>query len=114
MASHVFKYADSRRLKELKFALGIDLIPGSLNLLCDAEFNWDRGFYIAPLMDVVNRKAGLDSEWAPKWCGLYPVTVDGKESFIMRFENEKYPLHFVEAISEHRLSSDVVTIERYL
>lgn len=98
-AAPAFEYADGRRIAEIETALGVRPIAGSLNCRTDRPFHWDRGYYRAEVSDVVVRKAGLDSEWAPRWCRFYPVG----DAYAMRFEGERYAVDFVELIAPRRL-----------
>lgn len=106
-ASKAFVYAESRRIKEFINILGIEPIPGSLNVSLTSEFDWDVGYYRAKVLDVLNRKAGLDSEWGPRWARIYPVTANGVEAFAFRFEGEKYSDRFIELIANERLREHV-------
>lgn len=106
-ASKAFVYAESRRIKEFINILGIEPVPGSLNATLTSEFDWDVGYYRAKVLDVLNRKAGLNSEWGLRWSRIYPVTVNGVEAFAFRFEGEKYSERFIELISNERLRGHV-------
>lgn len=92
-ASKAFAYANGRRIKEIEMVLGITPVPGSLNLEAAQPFDWNHRYFRAQILDVVNRRSGLDSEWAPRWCRFYPLFVEGDEytrAWAMRFENEHY------------------------
>lgn len=103
-ASKAFHYADDRRIGELTQILGFRPFPGSLNLKLDRQFDWDRGYVRAQLLDVRVRSQGLDSEWAPRWARFYPVILDGSVSaWAFRFEGETYAGHFMELIAPVRL-----------
>jgi hypothetical protein len=102
-AAPAFEHAGGRRIRELAAVLGWPPHPGSLNLALDRPFAWDRGYVRAQLLDVVDRKAGLGSPWAPRWARLYPVTIAGHPAHALRFEGERYPETFVELIALVRL-----------
>lgn len=106
-ASKAFEYLNGRRQSEIENVLGYRPHPGSLNMLASAAFDWETGYYRAEVLDVVERGKGLDVEWRPRWARFYPVAVDGIQSHVFRFEGEKYPLHFIEAISPVRLRDNV-------
>lgn len=102
-ATAAFEYADGRRIGEVESILGFRPVPGSLNLRLDGPFDWDRGYYRAQVLDVKDRSAGLDSEWAPRWARFYPLTIDGHSVCAFRFEGERYELRFMEVIAPQRL-----------
>lgn len=102
-AANAFRFQNDRRIKELKEILGKEMYPGSLNVTLERSFDWDRRYFRSQTLDVRDRKAGLTSDWSPRWCRFYPVTVGDKAAWVMRFENEKYPAEFVELISDTRL-----------
>lgn len=112
-ASKAFAYADGRRAKEIETILGFKPTPGSLNLTVDRPFDWNSRYYRAQILDVVNRKAGLASEWAPRWCRFYPVRLLDHRAYALRFENEHYssgkpyPETFVELIAPYRLRENL-------
>lgn len=106
-ASKAFAYADNRRAKEIEKITGVLPINGSLNLTLDAPFNWDMGYFRAEVLDVVNRKDGLDSEWKLRWARLYPVHINSQDAFVFRFETDKYPANFIELISKDRLRGTI-------
>ncbi len=107
-ATKAFLYRDGRRMKEIEAILGYEPYPGSLNLVCEADFPWNENYYRAQILDVKDRKLGLESEWAPRWGRFYPVEI-GQSFFqktvahAFRFEGERYPEHFVELIGPTRL-----------
>jgi SAM-dependent methyltransferase len=98
-ASKAFAYADERRAREIDIALGFYPVCGSLNLSSPDGFHWNRKYFRAQIGDVVDRKNGLGSAWAPRWCRFYPVDVEGQRAYAMRFEGEKYPESLVELVS---------------
>lgn len=108
-ASKAFAFENARRAREIEKVLGYLPVHGSLNLEAAEPFNWDRRYFRTQILDVVNRKAGLASEWAPRWCRFYPLTIEGIRAYAMRFENEHfssgkpYPQTLVELISPTRL-----------
>jgi len=109
-ASKAFVHADNRRIKELEYILNITPIPGSFNVGLERDFNWDAKYYRASIMDVVDRRAGIDSQWALRPVRLYPVKCNDQTAYAMRFEGENYPLDMVELISDKRLNADKVEI----
>lgn len=114
-ASKAFVYGNERRINEIHAILGMRPIPGSMNVFLSDNFEWDRGYYRSALLDVVDRKKGLDSDWAYRPVRYYPVTVNDMKAFAMRFEGEKYPLNMVELISDQKLNIQTeVTVKRWL
>jgi SAM-dependent methyltransferase len=118
-ASKAFLFEDSRRIKEIERITGTKCIPGSLNVWTDGDFDWDRNYYRAEVLDVKDRKKGLFSKWSPKWARFYPVSIysdpkDRSWGYVFRFEGENYPKNLVEVISDLRLRlllGERVTIE---
>ena len=106
-ASKAFVYEENRRMKEIEHILGFYPYPGSLNVSLDAPFDWSQGYYRAQVLDVKNRREGLDSEWIPRWARFYPVNLGQEKAFAFRFEGDNYPKHFVELISPNRLRDSV-------
>ena len=102
-ASKAFEYAGGRRIREIHEVLGIVPLPGSLNVLLEKEFDFDRMYYRTLILDVMDRAKGLDGYWDYRPCRFYPVWMDGVSCFAMRFEGEKYPKNFLEVLSETRL-----------
>lgn len=114
-ASKAFTYADNRRSREIETILGFHPYPGSLNTVLDAPFEWNHGYYRAQMWDVIDRRKGLESEWAPRWARLYPLNIGKEEAVAFRFENEHYPKNMVELIAPKRLRdsmTDTVTLWR--
>jgi len=106
-ATAAFEYAEGRRIAEIEHAIGVMPFPGSLNLIVQPAFDWDRGYYRAEVLDVTQRGRGLDTEWAPRWARFYPVRIASRDAFAFRFEGEKYPANFVELIAAERLRDHV-------
>jgi 2-polyprenyl-3-methyl-5-hydroxy-6-metoxy-1,4-benzoquinol methylase len=104
-ATPAFKYAGERRMGEIETALGARPLPGSLNLRLERDFRWGENYYRAQILDVANRGAGLNSEWAQRWARFYPVEIEGQSAWAMRFEGEKYPANFVELVAPTYLRS---------
>lgn len=115
-ATAAFEYGGSRRIAEIDAVLGWKPVAGSLNLELDGPFDWDDGYYRAQVLDVKDRAAGLNSEWAPRWARFYPLTIDGVDACAFRFEGEKYSSRFLELIAPQKLRDVVkgprVTIAR--
>jgi SAM-dependent methyltransferase len=111
-ASPAFLYANERRISELENILGVRVLPGSLNLVLEEDFNWDERYFRAPLLDVIERGKGLDVLWDYRAVRLYPVMCDSKKAWVMRFEGDGYPLNFVELISDQRLEDGNIDIHR--
>jgi SAM-dependent methyltransferase len=107
-AAPAFEYAGGRRIEEIERALGVRCVPGSLNVRLDQPFSWDTRYFRTLILDVKDRKAGLDSEWQPRWARFYPVTIGSQDVFVFRFEGENYDEAFVELIADRRLR-DIVT-----
>ena len=102
-ATAAFKYASGRRMNEVKEALGVKPVPGSLNLMLDGPFDWDEGYYRAQLFDVADRSKGFDSEWALRWARLYPLTINDVPAWAFRFEQDRYDYKFMELIAPEML-----------
>lgn len=105
-ATKAFNYAGGRRIDELEYALGFRFFPGSLNVMLDYPFDWDTRYYRVQILDVIDRAAGLDSPWAPRWVRLYPVMTGPWLSYVMRFEGERYDDNFIELICEEELEPE--------
>lgn len=102
-ASKAFEYENGRRIEEIKEAIGITPVPGSMNCLTDKVFHFEDRYFRTQIHDVVDRSKGLESEWALRPVRFYPVLVDGIQAYAMRFEGERYPTNMVELISDTRL-----------
>jgi SAM-dependent methyltransferase len=102
-ASKAFAFANERRMREIEAVLGFSPVPGSLNLQAAAPFDYDRKYLRTQILDVVDRKHGLASAWAPRWCRFYPLDIEGERAYAMRFEGERYPDTLVELIAGIRL-----------
>lgn len=105
-ATKAFNYADGRRIDEIMNVLGTMMFPGSLNARLDYAFGWDRDYYRAQILDVVERP-GLDGEWKPRWARFYPVTVNGIDVHALRFEGEAYGGAYIEFIAPERLRDKI-------
>lgn len=96
--------------------LGFEPYPGSLNIMLDTRFDWSKPDVLVDTLDVVNRRLGMDSEWAPRPMRFYRVTVDGHEAVAYRHVGEKYARNFLEVIAPYRLrdvlESEQVTVAR--
>lgn len=109
-ATKAFLYKEGRRIKEVARALGWSPVPGSLNMDCFGEFDWNKGYYPAEILDVKERGKGLDVEWYPRRGRLYPVNfrvhdtqIKDHAAAIFRFEGERYRHDFLEALAPVRL-----------
>lgn len=106
-AAKAFNHAEGRRISEIDRALGCMPFPGSLNVMLDEDFDWDQDYFRARIHDVVDRRLGLDSAWAPRWCRFYPVVVKHQDrscwATVMRFEGERYSPQFLELLSATKL-----------
>lgn len=102
-ASKAFQYKSGRRMEEIRNILGFTPYPGSLNVHLETPFNWDIGYFRSRVLDVANRKEGLDSHWVPRWARFYPVIVGGMKAFVFKFEGDTYPENFIELIAEKRV-----------
>ncbi|MEI9804090.1 MAG: methyltransferase domain-containing protein [Pseudolabrys sp.] len=115
-ATKAFKYANGRRIEEIANVIGIEMVPGSLNIRLDSDFDFGRGYYPGEILDVVDRYNGFDSPWAPRRARFYPVTVDGVGALVFRFEGEEYNGRFVELISDcvlrDRVAGPRVVVQR--
>lgn len=108
-ASKAFAYEDGRRIGEIERALGARPRPGSLNVRLDRDFDWGRAYLRSRILDVVDRSKGLASEWQPRWARFYPVSLEGQNAWIFRFEGERYPENFVELIAPVHLRDHLKT-----
>jgi SAM-dependent methyltransferase len=104
-ASKAFSHAAGRRIAEVRDAVGVEVVPGSLNLRGKWPFWWHSHYYRARVSDVTDRRAGLAGQWFPRWCRLYPLSARGLQVYAMRFEGEQYPDTFVELLSGVHLRS---------
>jgi CTP-dependent riboflavin kinase len=114
-ATRAFLHAGSRRMLEIHDALGFMPYPGSLNVQLEEPFDFATDYYRARLLDVVDRRQGLEGEWAERWCRFYPLRVDAEPAFAMRFEGDRYSGDFLELVAPCRLRDRVgttVEIER--
>ena len=113
-ATKAFKYAKNRRGKEIEAILGIEPYPGSLNVRLDDPFKWDAMYYPGEMLDLVDRKAGLESPWHGRKVRFYPVEVrrfeqhhglglERAKAYGMRFVGEHYPEDFLELVSPIRI-----------
>ena len=103
-ATKAFQYSENRRINEIKEILGKEMIPGSLNITLEKNFDWDAHYFRAQLFDLKDRSTGLNGEWYRRWVRFYPVTFYDSQAWIMRFEGEQYPLNFIELISDQLLA----------
>jgi SAM-dependent methyltransferase len=102
-ATKAFLHEEGRRMKEVENAIGYKVIPGSLNMAIDSDFDWDRNYYRSKILDVRDRSKGIDSVWSERWARFYPLTMNGIKCHAFRFEGERYPKNFVELIANVRL-----------
>jgi hypothetical protein len=102
-ASQAFNFAGGRRINEIAEATGMLCYPGSLNLVAERSINWWGRYYRAQILDLKDRKTGLNGEWEKRWARLYPVEFNGQEAFVFRFESEAYSLKFFELVAPVRL-----------
>lgn len=106
-ASAAFMHANARRCDEIERILGFRPFPGSFNVHLARPFPWHHGFVRAQVLDPVQR-GNPESPWSPRWCRFYRVRLDpaygpGVVVHLMRFEGERYPASFAEAISPYSL-----------
>lgn len=115
-ATKAFNYADGRRIAEIAAITGHEMVPGSLNIRLDAEFDFGRGYYPGEVFDVADRTKGFESEWRPRRARFYPVKVDGVDALAFRFDGEGYDGRFIELISDcilrDRVAGPRVVIQR--
>lgn len=112
-ASKAFVHADERRIGELERILGFRPYPGTLNLVLDRPFDWNAPHLSGEVLELVNRKAGLDSAWAPRLVRLYPVILDGDiEAWALRWDSDWYGADFIELVAPTRLRDLVGTMPR--
>jgi hypothetical protein len=102
-ATKAFLFAEERRSKEIEGILGFKPFPGSLNMVLDKSFDWDHKYFRSQVLDVKDRKQGINSEWTPRWARFYPVEMEGQDAWAFRFEGERHPDNFVELIAPIRL-----------
>lgn len=101
-ATTAFNYSGGRRRKLVHDILGVEVLPGSLNVRLRSHFDWNSGYFRAKVLDPVDRK-DLTSDWKPRWARFYPVRANDIPCFAFRFEGERYIETFVELISDRRL-----------
>ena len=104
-ASKAFKHQESRRVGEIYSQFGFKPRLGSLNVSLDEPFDWDYGYYPGYILDLVDRRTGLDGPWADRQVRLYPLRISrlgdpslSRKGYGMRFLGEKYPKNFLEVI----------------
>jgi len=102
-ATPAFTYADDRRRRELATLTGELPFPGSLNVRLTRAFDWTLPHITGAVLDVVNRRSGLNSPWVHRTARLYPVTVNGHNAWVFRFDGDTYPESFVELIAPIKL-----------
>lgn len=102
-AAKAFSHADGRRIAEIRKILGKDMVAGSLNVMLEQNFDWDRRYFRARLLDLADRSTGLAGNWSARWVRFYPLSVNGAAAWAMRFEGERYPANFIELISDQAL-----------
>jgi CTP-dependent riboflavin kinase len=114
-ASKAFVHADERRIGELEHILGFRPYPGTLNVSLDRAFDWRAPHLSGEVLELVDRRAGLDSEWAPRLVRLYPVRLDGNcRAWALRWDADRYRETFLELVAPTRLRDCVgatVTVE---
>lgn len=106
-AAKAFSYENGRRIGEIEKILGFKPFPGSLNIMLETPFDWSRDYFRSRVLDLANRKEGLNSHWVPRWARFYPVMVNGRKAFVFKFEGDAYPENFIELISEKRLRDEI-------
>lgn len=107
-ASKAFAYADHRRAKEIEHIIGFRPADGSLNVMLDDRFEWSKGYFRSQVLDVKDRRKGLESEWALRWARFYPALLDSwLPVHVFRFEGEHYDEKFVELIALDRLRDEL-------
>jgi SAM-dependent methyltransferase len=110
-AAKAFEYSDGRRSGEIRDILGYQPKAGSLNVWCDRPFDWSKDYYRSQILDVADRRLGLNSKWAPKWARFYPITVNGIQAHVFRFEGEAYNERFVELIAPVKLRDHLTSVD---
>lgn len=106
-ASSAFTYADGRRIREISKVIGVEPVPGSLNVRLSDAFDFYSDYYRAQILDVSERGRGLDVEWRPRWMRFYPVNIEGILAWAIRFEGETYPDNFVELVAPECLRDSI-------
>lgn len=112
-AAKAFQYAKFRRIDEIENALGVRVVPGTLNVRTERAFDWNRNYYRSQILDVRTRP-GLDGPWLPRWARFYPVMVSGIPAYAFRFEGEGYKDNFVELIAPVMLRDHIVRSDNRL
>lgn len=105
-ATIAFAHNNNRRSAEIAAILGEWPFPGTLNARLDHPFGWDRDYYRAEILDVVDR-ANLNAEWKPRWARFYPVMANGIDAYAFRFEGENYKTNYLELIAPVRLRDSI-------
>lgn len=104
-AAKAFLWNNGARIKELKEILGREMIPGSLNLDLSADFDWNRNYFRAQMLDWRDTRRGFGGPQTKEWVRLYPGNWHGKKCYAIRFEHEVgFPRH-MELISDQRLNT---------
>lgn len=104
-ATKAFLHNNGARIDELQYILGRRMLPGSLNLELADDFDWNRNYLRAQVLDWTNRALGFDGPQELRWCRFYPGHWYGKKCYAMRFEGETYSDRFMELISHERLAT---------
>jgi SAM-dependent methyltransferase len=103
-AAQAFRHANNRRIAEIRNILGKEMVAGSLNVMLDENFDWERRYFRARLLDLADRSSGLSGSWVQRWVRFYPLNVNGTTAWAMRFEGEYYyPANFLELVSDRPL-----------
>ena len=102
-ASKAFVHERCRRMLELQSLLGFLPFPGTLNLKLDRDFDFAAPHIQADILDRTRKGRNFDHPWAPRPCKLWPMKIDGRPCWAIRFDDKKYKFNFAEIISDVRL-----------
>lgn len=109
-ASKAFVHERCRRMLELQQLIGIMPFPGTLNLALDRDFDFEAPHIHAEILDRAkrgNKFKPFDDPWEPRPCRLWPMTLDGKPCWAIRFDDNTYKFNFAEIIAAHRLRDGI-------
>jgi hypothetical protein len=101
-ATRAWEYEDGRRIDEFEHIFGAHCIPGSLNVKLYRGAPWENRLEV-DFFDVMERKNGLGSRWAPRKLWVKPCQVNNAPAFAFRFAGDAYDWDFVEFVSKFRL-----------
>ena len=95
-----------RRGAAIADAVGVDVVPGTLNVMLNRPFDW-AGAKVVPMPDAVSWSA-LDGPWLTSTARIKRVEVGGVEAWALRMERSRAPDRLLELVAPVRLR-DAIT-----